>query len=1270
MIDATRSSTTTTEGKSDFDDDAYSGGLGERLASAMRLKEGGGGGPPTSRRKDACVTFTFRVKFYTNWGENVVVCGKSRAMGAYDPTKGAWMSCEHVPKKKKKIQIQKKRDPGDGSLLAPEEERDGVVVVVVDDDDDDGVASTILETCAAPRESDDDFDEEEEEEEEYEGDELVWTTTKTMRWEDLVEYRYAVVDSHGSVILWDAPIRIPALERRTSQSLERLDGGAGNGENVVVEFMDTFERKNHEETLFSKRIFAEVVLDKALLEGSGEGGRSSMSSDSSRNIGGAMNAVVKPQPCEFLRSGILCEKRNDTNDDASLRVVVLRFQVKAMRMPSKRPGGKVSVRVTGSCQSLGKWDRSRAMRMGNDECFEVPSMPTDALEHTTNGADSSTIGYNNNNNNGYCWHLEVACASNELPVRYKYEIWDDDIEQVIECEEYARTIGIDWDLEKCKFEEEQRKTNTNNNQNWGEVRGTTTEINDGEEHPEKTPMKHRATPCQKKMSSSSYEPPKCIVASDGHFAHAKPFRCAGVAVPVFSLRSSKSLGCGEFLDLKLMADFCRESGFRILQLLPVNDTRVHGMWWDSYPYSSLSVHALHPLYLRVTELDQEELNFPGSEEMTKYIEAKRRELQELKEVDYEETLRVKMLVARKLHKGFLASMPQGSGAYTNGLYMSSSSSKKALLESFERFVSENQEWLKPYAVFCALAEIFQTTEHWLWGHLAKCDDKLIEKLTDPETSPIYSEGVHFVYYLQWRLHVQLKEASSYLKQFGIALKGDLPIGVDKRSVDVWRKPELFRFYTNTGAPPDAFNKIGQNWKFPTYDWEQMKRDGNYSWWRSRLHLMEKYFSLVRVDHILGFFRIWELPAHCESGIMGRFRPSVPISRQELEAVGLWDIDRLTIPRADASDMEFFFGTRAAEVAARFFDENELFTNAGDSNVHRRGGGGGGGDSSFTKRLQNKYWTFKPEFSTEVQILECEQLKIREGSPDWLVAETNEIKNGLLELTRNVCLLRSAYDPNAIESVHSVAMFDKDAFYPRFDMEQTRLFQKLECWQRSTLSRISHEHFTTRQRFLWTQNAHTTIPAITNSTNMLVCGEDLGLVPDFVPGEMQNLGILGLRIQRMPAPEQDNDSNNNREFGIPSRYPYDTVCSPSCHDTTTFRAWFEEDENRRKKYYSQILGQDISTTPKQCTTETMRKVIKQHLESPSALAIFALADVLAMDGKYINERDPNEETINDPTNSRHYWRFRFHITLEDMKKNERLMGDLKKMVFESGRDVPR
>ena len=446
------------------------------------------------------ITFKFRVKFYTKWGENVVVCGKSQAMGEYDATKGAWMSCEHIVLNAVKKKTKKTKNNADEK----EEEES-----FEDDEEDSG-------------------EEDEGEEEREGGDELLWTATKTMRWDEPLEYRYAVVDSHGSVILWDAPIRIAKLERQTSRAL------TGNGENVV-EFTDTFERKNHAETHAA--------------------------------------AVVKPQPCEFLRSGILSGKKNDANGDASLRVVVLRFQVKAMRMPSKRPGSKVSVRVTGSCQSLGKWDRSRAMRMGNDESFEVLSpASSDASEHTVN--DRNNTSSSNDNNNGYCWHLEVACASSELPVRYKYEIWDDDIEQVIESEECKRTIGIDWDLKKRQFDEELHRknrndnnNNNNNNRKGGEIEGTSTEINDdGEEDAEKTPTRHRATPTKKKTStSSSYEPPKCIVASDGHFAHAKAFRCAGVAVPVFSLRSSKSLGCGEFSDLKLMADFCRESGFRILR---------------------------------------------------------------------------------------------------------------------------------------------------------------------------------------------------------------------------------------------------------------------------------------------------------------------------------------------------------------------------------------------------------------------------------------------------------------------------------------------------------------------------------------------------------------------------------------------------------------------------------------------------------------------------------------------------------------------------------
>ena len=248
-------------------------------------------------------------------------------------------------------------------------------------------------------------------------------------------------------------------------------------------------------------------------------------------------------------------------------MVVLRFQVKAMRMPSKRPGGKVSVRVTGSCQSLGKWDRSRAMRMGNDECFEVPSMPTDALEHTTNGAVVllvTTIITTTDTALALRSRVRFERASREIQVRNLGRRYRASHRVRRICANYRYRLG------PGKMQIRRRATKNKHKQQpkLGEVRGTTTEINDGEEHPEKTPMKH-ADAVPKKMSSSSYEPPKCIVASDGHFAHAKPFRCAGVAVPVFSSRSSKSLGCGEFLDLKLMADFCRESGFRILQLLPV-----------------------------------------------------------------------------------------------------------------------------------------------------------------------------------------------------------------------------------------------------------------------------------------------------------------------------------------------------------------------------------------------------------------------------------------------------------------------------------------------------------------------------------------------------------------------------------------------------------------------------------------------------------------------------------------------------------------------------
>ncbi|KAH9299660.1 hypothetical protein KI387_031342, partial [Taxus chinensis] len=365
--------------------------------------------------------------------------------------------------------------------------------------------------------------------------------------------------------------------------------------------------------------------------------------------------------------------------------------------------------------------------------------------------------------------------------------------------------------------------------------------------------------------SITRRPATMIFVSDGSFRET-PWRGAGVAIPVFSLRSNDDIGVGEFLDLKLLVDLSVKSGFHLIQLLPVNDTSVHGMWWDSYPYSSLSVFALHPLYLRVQALSQK---IP--EEIKQEIE-KAREFLNLKDVDYDGTMAAKLAIAKKI------------------FYLE----KDEVLSSdaFQKFFQENEAWLKPYAAFCFLRDFFETSDHSQWGRFSEFSKAKLEKLVSKESE--HHNTVAFHFYLQFHLHLQLSEAAEYARRKKVILKGDLPIGVDRHSVDTWVYPSLFRMNTSTGAPPDYFDKNGQNWGFPTYNWEEMSKD-NYTWWQSRLTQMGKYFTAYRIDHILGFFRIWELPEHAVTGLVGKFRPSIPLSQEELEKDGIWDFYRLSQP---------------------------------------------------------------------------------------------------------------------------------------------------------------------------------------------------------------------------------------------------------------------------------------------------------------------------------------------------------------------------------------
>ncbi|MQL94315.1 hypothetical protein Taro_026964, partial [Colocasia esculenta] len=553
--------------------------------------------------------------------------------------------------------------------------------------------------------------------------------------------------------------------------------------------------------------------------------------------------------------------------------------------------------------------------------------------------------------------------------------------------------------------------------------------------------------------------PNYVYLSDGNFRQI-PWRGAGVAIPMFSVRSDDDLGVGEFLDLKLLVDWAVDSGFHLVQLLPVNDTSVHGMWWDSYPYSSLSVFALHPLYLRVQALSK---SIP--EEIEHEISMAKRQLHG-ESVDYEATMATKLSIAKKIF----------------------SQEKETTLSSisFLKFFSDNEEWLRPYAAFCFLRDFFETSDHSQWGCFANYSKEKLEKIVSKDS--LQYDIICFHYYIQFHLHLQLSKAAEYARKKKVVLKGDLPIGVDRNSVDTWVYPNLFRMNTSTGAPPDYFDKNGQNWGFPTYNWEEMSKD-NYAWWRARLTQMSKYFTAYRIDHILGFFRIWELPDHAITGLVGKFQPSIALSQEELEREGIWDFDRLSRPYVCQEMLQDKFGTFWPVVAAHFLNE-----------------------------YKNDCYEFKEDFNTEKKIVV--KLKSSTGKSLWLDKE-DQIQKGLIELLQNIVLIRDTEDGRK--------------FYPRFNLEETTSFRNLDEHSKKVLSRLYYDYYFSRQEGLWRQNALKTLPVLLNSSDMLACGEDLGLIPSCVHPVMQELGLIGLRIQRMP-------SEPGIEFGLPSQYSYMTVCS--------------------------------------------------------------------------------------------------------------------------------
>ncbi len=615
--------------------------------------------------------------------------------------------------------------------------------------------------------------------------------------------------------------------------------------------------------------------------------------------------------------------------------------------------------------------------------------------------------------------------------------------------------------------------------------------------------------------------------------------------------------------------------------MPINDTSATFTNQDSYPYAAISAFALHPVYINLQKVAGKK-----HAQSIKSLQKKQKQLNAFGDIDYKQVIHFKMRMLRELFEmqadGFLKE------------------------KEYEQFFTSNQHWLKPYAAFCFLRDKYNTADFSLWKTHSVYSEQLLEKLTGSRSKT--ASEIQFHYFIQYHLHLQLKEAVDYAHKKGIALKGDIPIGIYRNGVDAWTAPQQYHMCWQAGAPPDDFAIKGQNWGFPTYNWQQMQEEHFY-WWRKRFEQMSNYFDAFRIDHILGFFRIWSIPLNAVEGILGRFVPALPINVLEFSTNGIgFDYERYCKPYITDAIVDQLFGEHANFVKASFLQKKsngnyELF------------------DQFNTQRKIEEYFNNQDE-----------------------IQEKQKLKTGLFDLVSNVILFEEEGS-------------EKQQFHFRISIEHTTSFQHLDDATKAKLKDLYIDYFYRRQDEFWKKEALSKLPYLKESTDMLICGEDLGMVPHSVPGVMQDLGILSLEIQRMPK-------NPNIEFFHPKNAPYLSVITPSTHDMSTIRGWWEEDRNRTQKFYNSLLEAE-GEAPFFCEPWVNRALVLQHLYSPAMWSVFQLQDLLGMSEK-LRRENPHEERINVPADPNHYWRYRMHINLEQLIKEKEFNEELKDYVSNSGR----
>ncbi len=666
----------------------------------------------------------------------------------------------------------------------------------------------------------------------------------------------------------------------------------------------------------------------------------------------------------------------------------------------------------------------------------------------------------------------------------------------------------------------------------------------------------------------------CIYEMDQAFFEICDTKLAGTLIPVFSLRSKGSFGVGDFGDLKMMINWIAETNQKVLQILPVNDTTSTHTWTDSYPYSAISIFALHPQFADLRQL-------PAIKDRKKAedYEALREELNALKQIDYERVNNAKTEYLRIIFK------QEGEEVMKT--------------DGFKEFMKENEHWIAPYAKYCSLRDKYGCVDFAKWKGNEQWNEADRKALLDPKTKEF--KEVAFYYYVQFILNNQMRAAHEYAMARGVILKGDIPIGVNRNGCDVWHEPQYFNLNSQAGAPPDGFSINGQNWGFPTYNWQRMIDDG-CQWWIRRFQNMSKFFDAYRIDHVLGFFRIWAIPTTCVHGLLGQFAPAIAMTREEIEGYGLHFQEELfTKPFIARWVVDRVFGIHAEEVIGKYLNHEH--------------------DDIFS---------LKHEYDTERKI-EAAFAGKDTDTDIW-------IRDGLYALAADVLFVRDINDSNK--------------FHPRITAQLNFMYEALVDSDKEKFNRLYNDYYYRRNNNFWYSEAMKKLPVLVQATRMLVCAEDLGMVPDCVAWVMDELRILSLELQQMPK-------DPKVKFGELWKNPYRSVCTLSTHDMPTLRQWWDEDWDRTQIYYSSQLCRG-GAAPHPLPGWLAKEIITNQLTCPSMLCILSLQDWFAIDEK-LRLPDADAERINIPANPRHYWRYRMHVNIEELINNKEYNDNIKELV---------